>query len=711
MRPIRLELSAFGPYLEHTVIDFEKLNEAGLFLITGQTGGGKTTLLDAMSIALFYKSTGGRRTFQDMRCLAAADSDRTEVVYHFALGEDEYCFRRALYRRKKRGSDDFITEEENECKRRTADGWALTASGAARNVTGYAENLLSLTAEQFSQVIVLPQGKFMQLLRANSTEKAAILKTLFSCELWERIAMKFTERQKKLYAKRETCETKLKSLLEKHGAETAEALAVQTEALRSECARTEKALAAAKEALTLAQKQYTRALQFEQCQKAETDAEAQLKIAETRAASAKAQYTRAEQKRAGLTKLTAEKDTLLKRSEQLRAEQERSLQKEQLLKELRAEEERERAVQKQAEDDRQKLPEVLRRIAVGEAFTEKADAAKDRLASLLQTQTILSEQLAALKTRSDAAKAEAQCKKLWGAAEDAARTARLTVVGQDKLLSAAEAKWNQNSAAALATGLTDGTPCPVCGAVHHPVLAVPCAGETTKEELDALRKKLEDLRQEQSRAEQTAAAAKARHEVAFAQLNAANDAAKSITESEEVLTAAYTAAQTALNEAQKLAAQAPAAHKKLETLKAEREALMQVESRHNAALAACRAALEEKRRQLSAMDAVRDAAQITLEMTEIQKRIRVLEQETAALEEAFHAAENALSAANEAVKAAAQQMFAAKEAKNALGAAPEKDLPQSKAELDAKSTETQTLSVQLGRFGSDLRTIAESAAN
>ena len=146
---------------------------------------------------------------------------------------------------------------------------------------------------------------------------------------------------------------------------------MQTEALRSECARTEKALAAAKEALTLAQKQYTRALQFEQCQKAETDAEAQLKTAGARAASAKAQYTRAEQNRAGLAKLTAEKDTLLKRSEQLRAEQERSLQKEQLLKELRAEEERERAVQKQAEDDRQKLPEVLRRIAVGETSPKR----------------------------------------------------------------------------------------------------------------------------------------------------------------------------------------------------------------------------------------------------------------------------------------------------------------------------------------------------
>ena len=87
MRPIRLELSAFGPYLEHTVIDFEKLNEAGLFLITGQTGGGKTTLLDAMSIALFYKSTAPRssiilrsaktNTASAARCTAAKSAAAT----------------------------------------------------------------------------------------------------------------------------------------------------------------------------------------------------------------------------------------------------------------------------------------------------------------------------------------------------------------------------------------------------------------------------------------------------------------------------------------------------------------------------------------------------------------------------------------------------------------------------------------------------------
>ena len=67
MRPISLQIEAFGPYLDRTFIDFEKLNEAGLFLITGSTGGGKTTLLDAMCIALYNRSTGGRRSFPDMR--------------------------------------------------------------------------------------------------------------------------------------------------------------------------------------------------------------------------------------------------------------------------------------------------------------------------------------------------------------------------------------------------------------------------------------------------------------------------------------------------------------------------------------------------------------------------------------------------------------------------------------------------------------------
>ena len=208
MRPLTLELEAFGPYLDRTALDFEKLNESGLFLISGSTGGGKTTLLDAMSIALFCKSTGGRRSFSDMRSLRADHTRRTEVAFTFALGGKAYRFCRALYMKKKRGTEIYELHEQHECFSMEADGgWKLEASGAAKRVTEYAQSLLSLTAEQFSQVIVLPQGEFLRLLRASSTDKAKILKTLFDCELWDALPGRLKLRLDQVYRARQTCET------------------------------------------------------------------------------------------------------------------------------------------------------------------------------------------------------------------------------------------------------------------------------------------------------------------------------------------------------------------------------------------------------------------------------------------------------------------------------------------------------------------------
>lgn len=192
MKPISLTISAFGPYLNTTTVDFEKLNEAGLFLITGTTGGGKTTLLDAMCMALYNRSTGGRRSFLDMRSLTADSTQPTKVEFTFLLGNEQYRFSRMLYMRKKRGTDTLVYEEQHECSKLCGEAWEVQASGAAKTVTDYAHKLLSLTAEQFSQVIVLPQGEFLRLLRANSKEKGEILKTLFSCEAWQRVVTRLS---------------------------------------------------------------------------------------------------------------------------------------------------------------------------------------------------------------------------------------------------------------------------------------------------------------------------------------------------------------------------------------------------------------------------------------------------------------------------------------------------------------------------------------
>ena len=186
MTPVHLTMQAFGPYQDITEISFSQL-EGKLFLITGSTGGGKTTILDAICFALFCRATGGRRTWQDMRNLSAGEDVPTVVDFTFSLGGEQYRFRRSWRWHKVRGSGRLEMRDEHQCSRKNGEEWELVASGAESKVREYAQNLLGLTCEQFSQVIVLPQGEFRKLLLSNSTEKTKIFQTLFQTEKWEQI--------------------------------------------------------------------------------------------------------------------------------------------------------------------------------------------------------------------------------------------------------------------------------------------------------------------------------------------------------------------------------------------------------------------------------------------------------------------------------------------------------------------------------------------
>ena len=185
MKPVYLSFKAFGPYVQKQEIDFEALEKSGLFLICGETGSGKTTILDAICYALYGKSSGGSRgDISSMRCQLADEKEDTEVEYIFRSGNDIYKFTRQLrYGRKNLNSFQNVLKLN-------AEGVfePIYANPKIRDVEETAERLIGLTYEQFRQVIVLPQGQFEKLLTSTSEEKEKILVTLFGAEKWQKCA-------------------------------------------------------------------------------------------------------------------------------------------------------------------------------------------------------------------------------------------------------------------------------------------------------------------------------------------------------------------------------------------------------------------------------------------------------------------------------------------------------------------------------------------
>ena len=178
MKPVSVRFKCFGPYLEEQFIDFEKLQKGGIFLISGDTGSGKTTILDAMCCALYGESSGGTRgKFEAMRCMQAADEHETLVEFIFDSNGHRYKFVRTLKKARKNLID------YHNCLELIEGVYVPKLENPRdRNVTRLAEEIIGLNAEQFRQVIVLPQGKFETLLTSKSEEKEKILTQIFGAE-------------------------------------------------------------------------------------------------------------------------------------------------------------------------------------------------------------------------------------------------------------------------------------------------------------------------------------------------------------------------------------------------------------------------------------------------------------------------------------------------------------------------------------------------
>ena len=196
MRPVQLELTNFGPYRKE-VINFTQFDHAPLFLIGGDTGAGKSTLFDAMTVALFATTSGDRNVEEMRSTFAGPEDDLTKVTFYFQQGNHLYRIERVLQQeRGKRGGGTTI-------QKATASLVIVDKIGGQeieklgdkiKEVSDQIEQILGLNAEQFKQIILLPQNDFSRFLKEDSKTKTQILKKIFGTGIFDRFQKSLEER-------------------------------------------------------------------------------------------------------------------------------------------------------------------------------------------------------------------------------------------------------------------------------------------------------------------------------------------------------------------------------------------------------------------------------------------------------------------------------------------------------------------------------------
>lgn len=201
MKPVKLTMKNFGPY-ENVTIDFERLAQTSLFLISGKTGTGKTTIFDGMTFALYGETTGGVRLGKEMRSNFAEPSTKTVVTFEFTHQEHVYQVSREPEQvlNKRVGEGTTVRPAKVSLTVFDLQGKELKQLTKSKEVQSFVEELLHLNAQQFTQIVLLPQGDFRKFLNADSNEKEAVLRKLFNTALYRQIAEQLKEK-KKNYAK------------------------------------------------------------------------------------------------------------------------------------------------------------------------------------------------------------------------------------------------------------------------------------------------------------------------------------------------------------------------------------------------------------------------------------------------------------------------------------------------------------------------------
>lgn len=468
MRPLYLTLSAFGAYAGKTELDLRQLGERGLYLITGDTGAGKTTIFDAIAFALFGKPSGDGRESSMLRSKFAAPETPTKVELTFSNGGKTYKIKRnpEYERPKSRGTG--MTKEQPHVELVLPDGKVLTRHA---DVEEKIRDILGVDRDQFCQIAMLAQGEFRKLLLAETKERASIFRSIFKTNLY----IKFQERVKDNFSAISRELNEVQKAFEQYAAgivlpedtelpaenELSEFLAGLLKADRAQDDAWEKELAEIGKKLdTLTA----------DAAKAAVDEENRSELRKAKLSLAEAEKAVSESGIA-LEKEKACEPELVKLAEALKAlEGERKAHDELMDTEKKA-----AAAKKTADDAAARLSRLeVSRGELREHLSREREeyhalaASAENLAKLKQEKNVLSQYLDDLRKYETALQTLAERKDAADAARDAYTRAR----SEEEHLSAEaqelRRRFNDEQAGVLASTLHEGKPCPVCGALTHP---------------------------------------------------------------------------------------------------------------------------------------------------------------------------------------------------------------------------------------------------
>ena len=505
MRPIELEMTAFGPYAGTERVDFRAFGEQCLFLVTGDTGAGKTSIFDAISFALYGEPSGRTREAKGFRSDFAPRSLEPAVTLRYTHEGKLYTVRRTVSctMPKRDGSGETLRpgKAEMECE----DGRSWSGS---REVTQAVTEITGLSADQYAQVVMIAQGEFQKILLAKSEDRRRLLSRLFGTEIYQEI-------QQRLKVLNSEAQTAVREACRGYEAacERIQAEGEAGERLRMLARSPENAEALA-EALTE---------QLALDERAHGELVAESRAAREAAAALREELARAEKQNQGVRRLREVRQSLARldaRAQEMK-DAETTLDAADRAAGLRAAEEE----WKRAREERVPAGEALRAACEAEAQSAQAHAAAVAAIATVAEHPARREALERRANRLEALLPQFRtARTALDAAAAAARDAA-SAIERHRLRAEEAAKLQEmyllDQAGILADGLTGGTPCPVCGSTEHPRPAAHITGAPDKARVDAAAKAQERAAREADAAAQASGRAQER---AQAQLQALREA-------------------------------------------------------------------------------------------------------------------------------------------------------------------------------------------